>query len=152
MILYRLEDRYDQKTGKKLEPVRKAAGVICDFTGEEFEYAEKCGPEYRIDYNSLDPCGGCGEGEHEFSEKWKIEIHEFLFEAPYIFKEDYTQDTTALQRMFKAAEEDPDMDRMYLDQIMRWCRVKTADRLLSEGKYTREELGLEIAYWMEEDE
>ena len=153
MNLYRLEDRFDSKTGKKLKSEMVVCGVICDFTGEEGEYMEEFGPAFSIDYSSIDPCGGCGVGEHELAKKWKIEIHDFLFNAPYVFKEDYEDEDgkTVMEKILETAKAEG-FGRMYFDQLLRWCRCRTAERLLSEGKYTREQLGMEVAEWMDDDE
>lgn len=142
MYYYKTEDRYDQKTGKKIRSEQVVAGVICDYTGELFQYVEEAGTAYTLDYSSIDPCCGCGEGEHEFAKKYKINIHDFLLGSPYIFtdKEDEAG-YTVMERLLKDAKK-AKMDRMFFDSLFRWSRVRTADRLLSEGKYTLSELGL----------
>ena len=147
MRLYKMVDRFDPKTGKKLKPQMEECGVICDFTGKTEEFPEGLGTEYSLEYNSLDPCGGCGVGENEFAKKWKIEIHDFLFGSPYIFDESDVD----MEDVIKQAKE-AGFDRPCFDQLFRWCRIRTAERLLSEGKYTLEELGMEKASWMIDDE
>lgn len=158
MLLYRFEDRFDQKTGKKLEPVRVANGVICDFTGKEARYTEDLGPSYDIDYSSLDPCCGCRDNEYDFSQKWKIDVHSFLLGSSFIFDE-YSGGKSILLRMideykeWKKEEYEEDVEvGVYIDSVFRWARIKTADALLESGKYSREELGMEVADWMDEDE
>lgn len=153
MNLYRKEDRFDSKTGKKLEPKWVVCGAICDFTGIVGEYVEEIGISYVLDYNSIDPCGGCGIGEHEFAKKWKIEIHDFLFGAPYIFKDNEEDEDgrTIMEQMLETAKKEG-FERMYFDQLFRWCRIRTADRLLTEGKYTKEELGMVSADWMDDED
>jgi hypothetical protein len=142
MYYYKFEDRYDQKTGKKIGSTEVVAGVICDFTGEFFEYVEEAGTSYELQYNSIDPCCGCGIGENEFAKKYKINIHEFLLGSPYIFSDkENAEGQTVMELMLEAAKKE-DFDRLYFDQLFRWARVKTADRLLSEKKYTLQELGL----------
>jgi len=142
MYFYKLEDRYDSKTGKKIGSKSVQAGVICDFTGEFFEYPEDAGTSYNLDYNSLDPCCGSGDGEYEFAQKYNINIHDFLLGSPYIFSDKEDENgKTVMERMLSLAKKEK-FDTMFFDHLFRWCRIRTADRLLTEGKYTLVELGL----------
>src|SRR5580693_5494039 len=132
MYLYKAEDRYDTKTGKKISTKYEQCGVICDFTGEYAEFFEELGPTFEIDYNSIDSNAGCGEGEFEFAKKYKVDIYVFLFDAPFSFKEEEINGLTVMERILKTAKTEG-FDNMYFDQLFRWCRIRTADKLLTEG-------------------
>lgn len=144
MILYKEVDRFDQKTGKKKKSVLEPAGMICDLTGKEVEYSADLGALYTIDYNGIDPMVCSYLGEFEFKKKYKTEIYEFMMN-PYVFDDVNNEVLEEIIKIVKAAkkkgEEVPDMQ---FDQLIRWCRIRTADRLLTEKKYTPEQLGLEI--------
>ena len=141
MYLYEATNRFNPKTGEKLEtPTYDVVGVLCDFTGKEVEYTSDLGVEFNLDYGGTDPCAGCAKYEFDFSKKWNISVHDFLFGAPFIFNQ---QDSEIIIEMIEEAKTDPEMEgRLFTDQIYRWARIRTAERLLSEGKYTPEQLGL----------
>lgn len=139
MIIYKLEDRYDQKTGKKIGTHQVFDHVICDFTGNKGEYQEDLGNAYEVDYGSLDPCIGCIDIEHEVSKKWKFEAYGLT--GPYHIDEENVN----LMDMIKAYEEDEKEPPQWISHLFRWARNKTVDRLLTDGTYTLEQLGLESA-------
>lgn len=146
MIVYKLEDRYDQKTGEKTGIHQEYDHVICDFTGKKGEYSEDLGNSYNVDHHSSDPCFGCQGDEHKLSNDFKFDIYELLG-SDYIFDEwSYNtgqSKTPIIQEMFKAYEKETGEKVEFLDSLFRWARVRTVRRLLTEGVYTPEQFGLE---------
>ena len=141
MRLYKIEELFD-KDGNVVKSVRKVKGYLCDLTGEFAKYSDDLGTSYGTDYSDSDPNFGCGEGEFEFSEKWGVDIYSVLG-GDFVFNErDCDQDKTPLERMIEEAKEEG-FDRWYLDQLMRYTRIKMLDKVLTEGTYTLEELGIE---------
>jgi hypothetical protein len=144
MRLFKIEKLFNKK-GEEVEPSRKCVGYICDLTGRQVEFIEDIGVTFSVSYNNHDPNFGSGVGEHEFSEKWNADLYS-LFGDEYHFLDDpegYIEKEPMLTRLMRTVDESSEMDRPYLDQIFRWCRTRTADRLLTEKKYTMEELGIE---------
>ena len=146
MKVYKLEDRYDQKTGEKTGVHKVYDHVICDFTGKEGEYVERLGYSYGVDYGSCDPCMGCHDDEYEFSDKYNFDIYE-LFGSDFIFDE-YSYNTgesktPIIQEMFKTYKKETGEAVEFLDHLFRWARVRTVRRLIEEGKYTFEQFGIE---------
>ena len=137
MIVYKLEDRYDQKTGKKIGTHQVFDHIICDFTGNKGESQEDLGNVYEVDYGSLDPCIGCMDIEHEVSKKWKFEAYGLT--GPYHIDEENVN----LMDMIKAYEEDEKESPQWISHLFRWVRNKTVDRLLTDGTYTLGQLGLD---------
>lgn len=146
MIVYKLEDRFDQKTGKKSGTHRVYDKVICDFSGKEGNFAEDLGSSYGVNYNSCDPCFGCRDDEFELSRKFKFDIHS-LYGSDFIFDEhSYNYDDSKvpiIREIIKTYEKETGEKIEFLDQLFRWCRVRMVTKLLSEKKYTLDELGLE---------
>jgi len=154
MIVYKLEDRYDQKTGEKTGTHQEYDHVICDFTGKKGQYTNDLGNTYTVDYNSCDPCFGCVDFEFDFSNEHHFDIYELLG-LEYTFDEmSYNKGeskTPIIQEMFKTYKKETGEQVEFLDHLFRWARVRTVRRLVEEGKYTLEQFGIEI-FEPEEDE
>lgn len=146
MIVYKFEDRYDQKTGKKTGTHKVYDHVICDFTGEKGEYQEDLGNAYEVDYGSIDPCIGCMDIEFKVSRKWKFDAYQLT--GPYHIDEENIN----LMDIIKAYTEDEGEEPQWISHMFRWARNKTIDRLLTEGTYTPEQFGLEVFENEDEDE
>lgn len=145
MNLYEATYKFDPNTGEKLkDPELEIVGVLCDFSGEEAEFSTELGPTYEVNYEDVDPCIGCNRFEYRFKDKWKVDLHNFLLE-PFVLDDDlegFRGTGPALPKLIEASSKDPEMkDQLYMDQLLRWARIKTADRLLDEGKYTLSQLG-----------
>ena len=143
MIILKLQDRYDQKTGVKIGSFPVKDHIICDFTGNMGQYHENLGPIYDIDYGSLDPCIGCMDIEYEVSKKWNFETYG-LIGGYHLDEENF-----GLMDMVNGYTQELGEEPRFISHLFRWARAKTVDRLLTEGKYTLEELGLE--YYNDED-
>lgn len=139
MIVYKLEERYDAKTGKKLKDDYTYSHVICDFTGKVGEYQETLGNAYEVDYGSIDPCLGCMDVEYELTQKWGIESN--CLGGAYHIDENNVKLMDIIAAYMDSEKEEPE----FLSNLFRWCRAKTVERLLTEKIYTLEELGLEEA-------
>lgn len=137
MKVYKFEDRFDQKTGKKVGTHQVYDHLVCDFTGNKGEYLEDLGPVYSVDYGSIDPCIGCMDIEHEVSNKWKFEAYDLS--GPYHIDDRNVN----LMDIIEAYEKDNGEKPKYITHMLRWARNKTVDRLLSDGTYTTEQFGLE---------
>jgi len=143
MIVYKLEDRFDSKTGKKVGSEMVNDKVLCDFTGAEAEYVEEIGLTYSVDYNSVDPCFGCSGEEYELANKYKFDVYS-LFNSPFVFKEyNRGQNEPIFIEMLRTYEEEVGEPVEFIDQLFRWARVRMVKKLLEEGKYSLKELGLE---------
>ncbi len=137
MIIYKLEDRFDQKTGKKSGTHQVYDHVICDFTGVIGTHQEDLGNAYEVDYGSLDPCIGCMDIEFDVSKKWNFDI--WGLTGPYHLDEE----NFSLMDIVKAYTEYEGEEPQFLGHMLRWARTKTVDRLLTEGVYTLDQFGLE---------
>jgi len=136
MIIYKLEDRLDQLTGKKVGVVEIYDHVICDFTGKKGDFQEELGNQYNVDYGSLDPCMGCMDIETKTAKKWNYDAHSLT--TPYHIDEINVN----LMDIIEAYEIDEGEKPQWVSHMFRWARTKTVDRLLSEGTYTLGQLGL----------
>jgi hypothetical protein len=146
MIIYKLEDRFDTKTGKKTGTHQVFDHIICDFTGKKGEYQEDLGNGYDVDYGSMDPCIGCMDIEYKVAKKWKFDAYQLT--GTYHLDEE----NISLMDVIKAYTEDEGEEPEWISHLLRWARNKTVDRLLTEGKYTPEELGLEVFDDNEDDD
>jgi hypothetical protein len=138
MIIYKLEDRFDPKTGKKTGTHRVYDHVICDFSGVKGNFQEDLGNAYEVDYGGLDPCIGCMDVEHRIAKKWKFNAYELT--GPYHIDEENVD----LMDMIEAYEKDEEEKPRWISHLFRWARNKTVDRLLMEGVYTLEQFGIEV--------
>jgi len=146
MIIYKFEDRFDQKTGKKIGSHQVYDHVVCDFTGKVGEWQEDLGNAYEVNYGSIDPCIGCMDIEHEVSKKWKFDAYGLT--GPYHIDEENVD----LMDIIKAYNEDEGENPQWISHMLRWARNKTVDRLLTEGIYTPEQFGLEVHDEDDEDD
>ena len=143
MIVYKLVERFDSKTGKRIDDELEIDKVLCDFSGFEGKYAEELGLTYTVDYNSVDPCFGCSGEEYELANKYKFDVYS-LFDSPFIFKEyNRGKDKPILTEMLETYKKEVGGPVEFLDQLFRWARVRMVKKLLEEGKYTLKELGLD---------
>lgn len=148
MILYKRQDIFDRVNGTAVGYVY--AGVICDFTGDVYKYQDELGTGYSLEYGNIDPNCGDGVGEYEFAKKYKADVHGFLTNSSYVFNERYSG-VPVMEQILQVAKAEG-FDRMYFDQLFRWCRIRTADKLLSSGKYTLEDLGIELSDDFDDEE
>ena len=145
MIVYKFEDRFSQVSGKKVGVSRVFDHVICDFTGNKGEYQENLGSAYKVDYGSLDPCMGCMVIEDEVSEKWGFDA--YSLSGAYNIDEN----NVTIMEIIEAYEKDTGGKPIIFNQVLRWARAKTIDRLLCDGVYSQDELGLEKVEEVGED-
>jgi len=140
MILYKLIDQFDRSSGKKIKSQLIFDKYICDFTGKELD--EYQNPNiYIIDYNDNDPNFGCGVGEYELSEKYNVDPYS-IFASNFVFYRKIEGGGDVFVDMIELAQKE--LDEIYgLDHILRWSRIRMLTKVLEEGKYTLEELGLE---------
>ena len=146
MIVYKLEDRYDQKTGKKTGSHRVYDKIICDFSGKVAEYSEDLGSSYEVNYDSSDPCFGCRDDEFELAKDFKFDIYE-LYGPSFIFDENSFNhgetDKPIIQEMMETYEKETGEKVQFFDQFFRWSRVRMVRELLESKKFTLDELGID---------
>lgn len=142
MKYFEKQKKFDENTG---EPIYKyeEAGVFCDFTGKFAEFSEELGPEYRTNYMSIDPCAGCLDCEYYISEKRSIDPFSLLRD-PYVFLDNGAY--PIFDKIMEAIRTEGFQPYSF-DQVFRWCRVRTLERLLDQG-YSIDNFNIE----KEEDE
>lgn len=150
MNIYNKIPLYDKYTGKLTGGfVSQFAERRCDYSGFVIDYAgdvesteedpvlELCNV-YRLDYEDSDPCFGSVGDEYGFGQKYNITMYEFLGADAYIFSLDATYSPWAEASMIKEAYESGEF--YGLNGLFRSARVKTATKLIEEGKIKPENL------------
>lgn len=148
MVIYKLEDRFDRKSGKVTGTEMVYDKTLCDFTGKEERWASDLGSSYSVDYNDHDECFGCREDEYKLGRKYKFDVHT-LFNSPFTFDEQsYNSghaEKSILIEMLETHEKETGEKVEFLDQLFRWARVRMVGKLLAEKKYTLAELGIDAS-------
>ena len=149
MNIYNKIHLYDKFTGKLTkEFVVKIAERRCDYSGvpigddpDEFPkddgVAELCNV-YKLDYENTDPCFGSPNDEYDFGRKYKIVMQEFLGADSYIFSLDADYSPWAETSMIKEVYESNEFSGF--NDLFRSARIKTAIKLIEEGKVKPENL------------
>jgi hypothetical protein len=144
MKLYKFEDRFSPKTGKKIDPAKVFVSHVCDFTGVELGKYDDENISYEINYNSIDPNFGDGIYEDELckylDEVLNVddlsEVLNELLSQEYVFNEGFSNTFSVLIHSFIA--EHPNTFIPHLDHLLRWSRCRTILMLLKNGNYELE--------------
>jgi hypothetical protein len=151
MKLYKLEDRFDTKTGKLKDPIMVWTGnYLCDYDGSLIDTDD---PEFKPQYTLT--ANYCHDSEEvyyydaakEWFEKHKIEYAN-LFNDPFIFSKILSDGIDCSFTLVKEwmdnfnNETSPLFLCSSIEEAMRISRVRTVQKILKEKKYTAQELGL----------
>jgi hypothetical protein len=150
MMLYQLEPRFNQRTGKPIEPVLTKTGVlICDYTGDLITTDDNdYYPQYELkaDYDSRCEEVYYYDDARDFFESRSIEYGK-LFVDPFVFSVnvDYTDKSVQLVQEWMLninANSGVFCECKSIEHAMRIARVRTVKRLLSMDTYTIQQLGI----------
>jgi len=133
MKVLKRQKYFSETTGEELGYRMVSDHERCDFSGEVlggegqgYDSDSAPFPTYALDYGDMDPCFGSGGVEYEFSQKYDVQMWEFLSD-PYTVIHWYEPE------LLKTATHT-------FAEALREARVKTAQRLIEEGVITAEQL------------
>ena len=136
MEIYRVELRFDPKTGMKLGEVKVPSTIRCDFTGKDLGDGDLYYGHYQILYYSQDACYGASEEEFEFGKEFDVDMGDFLCK-PYVFLNDWQTGENAEKNMLTQMPAD---GLETFSEACRYYRVLTARKLIEDGVITPDEI------------
>ena len=138
MILYKKEPRFDSHTGQPTEPASVFGCYICDYTGNIIVSPEPF--KYNVGHEGIECAWGCCD----LNEQWLYnhydsdKIYEILATQPYTFG-DYEWNGEPVTEILEEVK--GKYFGSFFD-IFRTTKARTLRRLLTEQKYTLEDLTL----------
>ena len=163
MHLYKIKPQFDPDTGSPSDPILKVDNkrAICDFSGVEYDIydSDEHIPTYNISIHyshSSEP--NWYEEYHKFETDFGVTYETFaeLMESPYHFMHteeygcaDYTEIIAAMWLDARGDIKGPKVMREFkqygtIEQMFLHFRLKNLRKLLTEKRYTPQQLGLEV--------
>ena len=142
MILYEQQDRYDERTGKKLQRGKVVqVGYLCDYCGRKIDRDHdiedipiKLTPE---EYDGLEPMF------HDMGGELPCDIYDLMNGHPQFIYCDNDELKCSIELCKEAIKKPKQGHHNSLTIAMYECRVKLLEMLLKEETYTLQDFNLE---------